>query len=90
MNVYELKSKHEAKHPDSHFFDEETLKFFGETFSKMNVLKKKVDVKDYLGNVHSCYVLSALQRNHPGGPRRVCHYFDSETFDTVIDGEVSF
>lgn len=83
MTVYSLMSEHKAKHPDSHFFDHNTLKFFGERMSDMRVLKGTVIVKDYLGRNHECYTLSSLQRKHPMGARRAYHYFEVGTFDMV-------
>lgn len=83
MTVYGLKARHEGKHPGSHFFDAETLRFFGERLSEMRVLKTLETVTDYNGNPRKCYCLSSLQRNAPGGPRRKYHYFDVETFEHV-------
>ena len=84
MTVYELKEQYYRKHPNGHFFDRQTLKFFGETLSTMHVWKNTVQKKDIMGKMHTCYILSSLQRNHPCGARRVCHYFDVETLDDVM------
>ena len=81
MNAYELRRNYYRNHPDGHFFDYKTLRFFGERFSEMRVLKGTVKIYDGT----ECYVLSSLQRKHPCGPRRVYHYFDIETFDHRID-----
>ncbi len=67
-----------------HFFDWETLKFFGERESEMRILKKKVRVRDYQGYDHICYVLSTYQRNHPVAPGRYYYYFDEQTFERVF------
>lgn len=83
-NVYGLVSRYEAKHPDGHYFDRDTLKFFGETLSTMRLLKGTVTITDVSGEKHECYVLSKLQKKHPLGPRRVYAYFDIDTFDDVI------
>lgn len=79
----DLKREYYAKHPDGHFFDRDTLKFFGESMSQMRLLKGTVEVTDILSEKHTCYVLSSLQRKHPCGPRRTRHYFDVETLDAV-------
>lgn len=84
MTAYELKDKHLTHHPDSHFFDAETLKFFGERMSEMRVLKEQRVITDYRGVEHTCYVLSSLQRNHPNGATRAEHYFDTVTFDMIL------
>lgn len=71
-------------HPDGHFFDRQTLKFFGERRSEMRLLKKTVQVTSAGGYAHECYVLSSVQR--PGPPlkrRRTYHYFDIHTFDDI-------
>lgn len=78
-----LKLDHESKHPDSHFFDQKTLQFFGETMSTMRLLKKTAKVKDVMGEEHECYVLSTSQRLPSGSRRRVWHYFDINTLEQV-------
>lgn len=84
MTVYELKKNYQKHHPDGHFFDRQTLKFFGETESKMYVHKNKTVITDISGKKHHAYILSSMQRKHPCGPRRVYHYFDAKTFDQII------
>ena len=66
------------------FFDRDTLKFFGETVSSMRLLKGTVKVTDSMGEEHTCYVLSSLQKKHPMGPRRAYHHFDAETLEHVV------
>ena len=83
-NVDQLINEYYNKHPDGHFFDHDTLKFFGETVSSMRLLKETTQVKDISGDEHEAYVLSRLQRNHPGGARRTYAYFDVETLDDVV------
>ena len=46
MTVYELKARYLEKHPNGHFFDPETLKYFGETLSTMRVLRETVQKRD--------------------------------------------
>lgn len=87
MTVSELKANYIKNNPEGHFFDRDTLKFFGETLSTMYVLSKTEIIKDSYGVPHKCYVLSSLQRKHPGGARRAYHYFDYKTFNNVI-GEI--
>lgn len=79
MTVYRLKEEYQKNHPEGHFFDHDTLKFFGERESEMRVLKQKANIDG-----RECYILSSLQRKYPGGPRRIWHYFDTETFDNII------
>lgn len=83
-SVYGLMSAHKRTHPDSHFFDSDTLKFFGETVSSMRLLKGTVKVTDILGEKHNCYVLSSLQRKPLAGPRCIHHYFDVDTLEHVV------
>jgi len=71
------------KNPTGHYFDRETLKFFGERLSDMRV-NKTIEVKeDYRGEKHDCYVISRLQRKHPNGPKRTLAYFDVETLEDI-------
>lgn len=81
--VWKLVDRYKEKHPDGHFFDDKTLKFFGERLSDMRVLSETETVKDCLGGKHECYVLSRLQRKHPEGPRRTYAYFDVETLEHI-------
>lgn len=83
MTVDNLIYNYQSKHPNGHFFDPGTLRFFGERRSEMNVLKETTTVTDWSGNKHICYILSTRQRKYPGGPRRVYHYFDTTTFDEI-------
>ena len=83
-NVADLIYEHKTRHPKSHFFNPETLKFFGERRSEMRLLRRTKTVKSAGGKTHECYVISALQRpGAPLKPRRVHHYFDVETFEDV-------
>lgn len=81
-----LISAYRRKRPNDHYFDHDTLKFFGERISDMRLLKNRETVTDLLGEKHDCYVLSSLQRKNPMGARRRYTYFDVETLDDVISG----
>jgi hypothetical protein len=83
-NINDFIKAYYEKNPSGHYFDQETLKFFGERLSDMRLLKKTVKVKDIRGVEHEAYVISRLQRNHPGGPRRTRAYFDIDTLDNII------
>jgi hypothetical protein len=85
MTVDNLISNYRQSQPKGHFFDPDTLKFFGERYSEMRVLKELAEKTDYSGKKHKCYVLSSYQRKAPGGPRRAYHYFDAETFRPIND-----
>lgn len=83
MPVWRLIDSYKGRNPYGHFFDSETLKFFGERISDMRVLSETKKIIDYSGDEHECIVLSSLQRKHPLGPRRKYSYFDVETFDYI-------
>ena len=51
-SVYGLISEYQRMHPNGHFFDRDTLKFFGETVSSMRLLKGTVKVTDSMGEEH--------------------------------------
>ena len=84
MTVYTLIDQYHIHNPGGHYFDHDTLKFFGERISDMRVLKDTVEITSAGGEKHTCYVLSSLQRKHPSGPRREHSYFDINTFEYVI------
>lgn len=83
-SVDELMDAYKITHPNGHYFDSDTLKFFGERISDMRLLKNRKTVTDTSGEKHDCYVLSSLQRKNPLGARRRYTYFDVETLDDVI------
>ena len=85
MTAQELIFYHKKNYPNSHFFDRQTLLFFGERISEMRVLKGTTTVTDCSGEKHKCYTLSSLQRNNPIGPRRKYSYFDVETFKHIVE-----
>lgn len=60
MTTHDLIKNHKKMHPSSHFFDRNTLDFFGEEISEMMVLPNKAKCTDSLGKEHTCYVLSSL------------------------------
>lgn len=71
---------------ECHFFDHETLKFFGENYSSMHVLKTKGVIKDLFGEVHVCYILSVTRTKNAFGrckPYTIRHYFDDHTFTHI-------
>ena len=83
MTVYELRDKTRTTEP--HFFDTDTLKWFGESMSTMKVLSGTSSITDVCGKVHpSCVTLSKLSRKYPTGPRRTYAYFDTETWEQVF------
>ena len=82
-NIHSFIRDYYEKHPNGHYFDRETLKFFGERLSDMRI-NKTIEVKeDCRGEKHDCYVISRLQRKHPSGPKRTLAYFDVETLEDI-------
>ena len=79
-NIHEF-IRHYNKVNGGHFFDHDTLKFFGETRSSMRVYKGTYEITDICGNAHTCYKISTYQRKYPGGARRTYKYFDVATMD---------
>ena len=82
-NIHSFVKDYYAKNPDGHYFDPDTLKFFGERLSDMRI-NKTVEVKeDDRGEKHKCYAISRMQRAHPNGPRRTLAYFYVETLEEI-------
>lgn len=82
--VYQLENDERFRKENPHFFDRDTLKFFGERKSEMRVHKTKAIVKDYYGKEHKCYVLTSVQHKAPQGiPKIRYYYFDVETLDMI-------
>ena len=83
-SVEEFIKAYKAKRKDGHFFDRDTLRFFGERISEMELSDRTQKVKDFYGKEHECYVLSALQRNCPDGLLRHTFYFDTDTLKNIV------
>lgn len=82
-DIYDLRNAYLRTHPNGHWFDSDTLAFFGESLSTMYLLKGTYRVKDCLGVEHSCYKVSKLSRKYPGGPKRTYAYFDVNTLNDI-------
>ena len=82
-NIHSFINDYYAKQPNGHYFDQDTLKFFGERLSDMRI-NKTIEVKeDDRGEKHKCYVISRLHRKPSNGPRRTLAYFDVETLEDI-------
>ena len=84
ISVNELIQNYKSNNPEGHFFDKDTLKFFGERKSDMRVDKDIVTIKDFSGNDRQAYRFTSKQRNAPGGPRTSEHFFDKDTFEEIV------
>lgn len=82
-DIYDLRNAYFRTHPNGHWFDRDTLAFFGESLSTMRLLKGTYRVKDFTGEEHSCYKVSKLSRKYPGGPKRTYAYFDVNTLNDI-------
>lgn len=83
ISVKKLIEEYKLRHPDSPYFDRDTLEFWGEKISDMRVLEGLTKCIDNSGKIHLCYTLSSLQRNYSSSPKIKCTLFDSETFDVM-------
>ena len=82
-NIHSFIKAYYAKNPDGHYFDHDTLKFFGERVSDMRI-KNKIEVReDDRGEKHKCYVVSRMQRKRTNGPKRTLGYFDVVTLEDI-------
>ena len=84
MDIWMFVRMYKDKNPSGHFFDRDTLKFFGERMSEMRVLEGVRTVKDWRGNEHKAYCLSTRQRPPFGQPFRKHFYFDVETMEDIM------
>ena len=82
-NIHRFINDYYAKNPDGHYFDQDTLKFFGERLSDMRINKTMAVREDDRGEKHKCYVVSRLQRGHSNGPKRTLGYFDVVTLEDI-------
>lgn len=85
MTVYELRDK--SRYAEPHFFDRETLRFFGEKMSEMKVEPGPFEVTDYLGVKHTCVRLRKYSRTYPSGPRHTYAYFDTTSWKRILPAD---
>lgn len=79
--VNDLIRAYNETHPDHHYFDRDTLKYWGERISDMYLYRKTEEVKDLLGNMRTCYCLRSKQ-TFPIRHTKYT-YFDVNTLDIV-------
>ncbi len=85
MTPEKLIEEYYENNPDGHFFDEETLGFFGERVDEMRVEDETEIVEAWDGKEHECYVLVTYQHNAPSFcPAFAYHYFDVNNFERVF------
>ena len=76
--------KHKVQQTGSHFFDRETMQFFGDTMSNYSVSRHVVEITDSMGDTYQCYALGrkrAVKDNN-----KATSYFDVETFEHILPG----
>ena len=81
-NIKELIKEYNRLRPNSHYFDEDTLDFFGESVDKMEFLGTD-KVFDSFGEETEVYVIKRFQKNHPMGPRYTRTYFRVDTLENI-------
>lgn len=68
-----------------HYFDRDTLKFFGERISEMKLSRDTVIKADWYGHDHECYELYSYQHNAPEGVAKGRFtYFDTTTYEQIF------
>ena len=83
MTIAELVSQYRQHQPKGHFFDRETLAFFGEKISKMTYNGIKV-IKDASGHERQVHEIRSEENDSVLGRRWKLHFFDAFTFEDVI------
>lgn len=80
MSPSQLKAAHLAAHPDSHFFDRDTMRHFGDTMANFGC--RRETVADHRGVVtHHCWELYRKRPVRCG--LQAPHYFDRQTLAIV-------
>lgn len=85
LTVKELIDQYHECNPEGHFFDEETLRFFGERISEMEVDDSTWIVDPYdTCDDHECYMLTTIQHKAPKGVNKFkVRYFDVNDLSLV-------
>ena len=74
ISASELKYFHQERHPESHFFDRETMKFFGDKMSNYGVRRVSFEGRE---------LFELFRRKPVKHGLMSCAYFDAETFEQV-------
>lgn len=74
------------QHPDNHFFDRDTMKFFGDSMANFGLRKVKVKNPETKELV-ACYELYRKRAVKHG--LQSSHYFDARTLKTVYGEKVA-
>lgn len=82
MTVNELIYKYKQHNTNGHFFDDETLKFFGDDLDTATV--EDVIAVTSIGKKR-CWKYKANQNNAPTQPYEKVAYFDHDNFHEYID-----
>lgn len=80
MTAHELIKEYKKNRPHGHYFDDETLRFFGDDLKTATV--ELVNIKTTYGTIDA-YKYTANQRNAPTQPYYHTAYFDADTFAEV-------
>lgn len=78
MTVQGLIEAYKKNCPDGHFFDDETLEFFGDDLDNATVNLCTINTKD---GAKAVWKYTANQRNAPVQPYISVHYFNALTFE---------
>ena len=81
-NMDQLITEYKRLRPQEHYFDRDTLAFFGESIDTMKSLGVET-IRDRLGNKVEVYVINRWQEGHPLGSRYSKAYFDTETLEDL-------
>lgn len=85
ITVRNLIQQYRAHNPEGHFFDRDTLKYFGESIHRMKVNGKGViETRD--GESRICYELECVQSIPEFGTRKKWYYFDEDEYKEVMPG----
>jgi hypothetical protein len=88
MTATKLKSGYRRNNPEGHFFDRETMRFFGDTVRNFGV-HGGVMLSVLAENGIECVPVWSLYRKRPvkGGMYGHCAYFRKDSFEVVFNHE---
>jgi hypothetical protein len=84
MTVFDLRHLYECNNPDRHFFDRDTMRFFGDTMSNFGV-RDGGEVKTITACGIETVDVWELYRKHPvkSGLHGHCGYFSKSNFREI-------
>ena len=83
MDASELKKKYKKYNPGGHFFDRDTMRFFGDTMANFGCRKAVINTREGIKTVYELWRKKPVKHGLKSSA-----YFTADTFQCVFKKEV--